>query len=411
MKKEASKVHIIGAGVSGLVAAQVLESQGYSPVIIEATARVGGRVKTDIVDGYQLDRGFQVLLTGYPAAKKYLDYESLDLQYLDPGAVVFKKGNQRIIGDPLRNISLLLPTIFSGIGTISDKLKVLKLKKKLKQLGVEDVFLKRETSTYSYLEYLGFSSQMITEFFQPFFSGIFLEKELATSSRMFEFIYKMFGEGYAAIPRSGIEAIPKQLLSNLKHTEIHYNSRVERLQGTDVILEDGSVLEGDAVILACEAKQVLMDEVPIPWKACDTLYFETGHRAIKGKMIGLLPHDNTLINNVFYHTSIETAHHPAKDLLSVTILDQKFKSTEDLISKAQDELKSRFGIDKTRFLKHYRIVQALPNLTDVKYAKKPDHTRLKSGVYLASDTQLNGSLNAAMLSGESAAEGVLRALA
>ena len=74
-------IHIIGAGVSGLVAAKVLEEKGYSPVVIEATGRVGGRVKTDIVEGYQLDRGFQVLLTAYPAIQKYIDMDALDLQF------------------------------------------------------------------------------------------------------------------------------------------------------------------------------------------------------------------------------------------------------------------------------------------------------------------------------------------
>ncbi|MFC2149046.1 NAD(P)-binding protein, partial [Bacteroidota bacterium] len=80
MNKQDYKIHIIGAGVSGLTAARVLEDNGYSPVIIEATDRVGGRVKTDIIDGYQLDHGFQVLLTAYPAAQKYLNLDALELQ-------------------------------------------------------------------------------------------------------------------------------------------------------------------------------------------------------------------------------------------------------------------------------------------------------------------------------------------
>ncbi|HSM64649.1 MAG TPA: FAD-dependent oxidoreductase, partial [Gillisia sp.] len=127
MKKQDYKIHIIGAGVSGLTAARVLEDNGYSPVVIEATDRVGGRVKTDLVEGYQLDHGFQVLLTAYPAAQKYLDFEALELQEFLPGATVFSNGRARTLGDPLRNISLLLPTLFSGIGTLSDKLKILRL--------------------------------------------------------------------------------------------------------------------------------------------------------------------------------------------------------------------------------------------------------------------------------------------
>jgi phytoene dehydrogenase-like protein len=117
------KIHIIGAGISGLIAATVLEKYGFHPVIIEATDRAGGRVKTDIVKGYQLDHGFQVLLTAYPAAQKYLDFEALDLQQFLPGASIFKNSKQKIIGDPIKDISLLLPTLFSGIGTFQISLK------------------------------------------------------------------------------------------------------------------------------------------------------------------------------------------------------------------------------------------------------------------------------------------------
>lgn len=196
MKKEDYKIHIIGAGISGLVAAKVLENHGYSPILMESTDRVGGRVKTDLVDGYQLDHGFQVLLTAYPAAQQYLNLEALELQNFLPGATIFLDDKKKTIGDPLRNISLLIPTMFSGIGTFSDKVKILKLNRLLKKTTVSEIFAKAEKTTLQYLIDFGFSEEIIAQFFTPFFSGIFLEPELATSSRMFEFVYKMFGEGF-----------------------------------------------------------------------------------------------------------------------------------------------------------------------------------------------------------------------
>ena len=112
MDKKDFKIYIVGAGVSGLVAAQVLENKGYHPIILEASDRAGGRVKTDIKKGFQLDHGFQVLLSSYPAAQKYLDFKALKLQKLKPGAVIFKNGKQQVIGDPLRDISTLFSTLF-----------------------------------------------------------------------------------------------------------------------------------------------------------------------------------------------------------------------------------------------------------------------------------------------------------
>ena len=101
MSATEGKIHIVGAGVSGLVAAKVLESHGYRSVVIESTDRVGGRVKTDFLDGFQLDHGFQVLLTSYPEAQKHLDYKSLELQKILPGAAIFLSKKQKIIGNPL----------------------------------------------------------------------------------------------------------------------------------------------------------------------------------------------------------------------------------------------------------------------------------------------------------------------
>ena len=147
MKRNSIKVHIIGGGVSGLIAAQVLENHGLSPVIIDANDRVGGRVKTDIVKGFQLDRGFQVLLSSYSAAKKYLDYKSLDLQRLKAGSCVFVNGKKCFFGDPLRDFSLFLPTLFSSLGTIGDKVKIAKLNFHLQKKTIDKIFKDREITT------------------------------------------------------------------------------------------------------------------------------------------------------------------------------------------------------------------------------------------------------------------------
>ena len=412
MNKQDYKIHIIGAGVSGLIAAKVLEDNGYRPTIIEATDRVGGRVKTDIVDGYQLDHGFQVLLTAYPAAQKYLDFDKLALQKFLPGASIFKNTEQKIIGDPLRDITLLFSTLSSGIGNFSDKLKILKLNNSLKKKTLSDIFSNKEQSTLSYLRDLGFSSKMITTFFKPFFSGIFLENKLETSSRMFEFVYKMFGEGYATLPKAGIEAIPKQLSQNLKNTTFKFNTKVASVKDREITLTDTTKLESHFTILATDANPLIsnLKNQSTKWKSCDTLYFSTESRIIKKPLIGLIPENGTLINNIFYHTSLDTKVKPAKELLSVTVIDNQNLSGKILIEHVKKELLKNCGIDSCKFIKHYSIPMALPNLDDLRYEMSPSETRLTTGLFLAGDTQLNGSLNAAMISGERAALAVIETL-
>ncbi|MEZ8002621.1 MAG: FAD-dependent oxidoreductase [Patiriisocius sp.] len=405
MKQKSPSIHIIGGGISGLIAARVLEEHGLSATIIEASDRLGGRVKTDVVDGYSLDHGFQVLLTAYPAAKKYLDFDALELQEFLPGSAIFKNGKQKIIGDPLRNLSLLLPTLFSGIGTVNDKLKILALNRRLKKKSIQNIFAEKEQTTHAYLENIGFSEAIITDFFTPFFSGIFLENKLETSSRMFEFVYKMFGEGNAALPKDGIQAIPKQLFEKLKSTTIIFNTKVKSVENGSIKLESGETLKSNFTIIATQASGLVsnLKNQATLWKSCDTLYFEVAKREIKKPLIGLIAAHNALINNIFYHTSLQTSATATKELLSVTVIDKQNLTNKQLVTEVQKELKELCNIDSCTFIKQYNIPMALPNLQDIQYEMLPSETRLTETIFLAGDTQLNGSLNAAMIAGERAA--------
>lgn len=405
MKQKSPSIHIIGGGISGLIAARVLEEHGLSATIIEATDRLGGRVKTDVVDGYSLDHGFQVLLTAYPAAKKYLDFDALALQEFLPGSAIFKNGKQKIIGDPLRNLSLLLPTLFSGIGTVNDKLKILALNRRLKKKSIQNIFAEKEQTTHVYLENIGFSETIITDFFIPFFSGIFLENKLDTSSRMFEFVYKMFGEGNAALPKDGIQAIPKQLFEKLKSTTCVFNTKVKSVENGSIKLESGETLKSNFTIIATQASGLIsnLKNQATLWKSCDTLYFEVAKREIKKPLIGLIAAPNALINNIFYHTSLQTSATATKELLSVTVIDRQKLTNKQLVTEVQKELKELCNIDYCTFIKQYNIPMALPKLQDIQYEMLPSETRLTETIFLAGDTQLNGSLNAAMIAGERAA--------
>ncbi len=405
------KISIVGAGVAGLVAAIVLEEHGFKPVIFEATDSVGGRVKTDIVEGWQLDHGFQVLLTAYPAAQKYLDFDALELQEFLPGAAIFKQGQKKVIGDPLRALNLLVPTLIANIGTFGDKLKILKLNKLLKAKRLDEIFESEEKTTKSYLEEFGFSSSMIDDFFGPFFTGIFLEPNLDTSSRMFEFVYKMFGQGLATLPEAGIGAIPLQLSQRLKSTQIHFNEKITQADGSKIVRADGTEVESDFTILttdmdlATEKSEGLMSK----WKGVDTLYFEVGRRVIDKPLIGLLPQTKGLVNNIFYHTSLKTKRSGKGELLSVTIVKEHNFETDTLVEEVTKELSELCGIDDIKFLKRYRIPMALPHLSDLKYQKAASELTPENNLFMAGDIQLNGSLNAAMLSGETAAMGIINA--
>lgn len=412
MERKDYKIHIIGAGISGLIAAKILEQEGYEPIIIEASDRVGGRVKTDELEGYLLDHGFQVLLDAYPKAKEHLDFEALELQKLKPGAIIFSNGKAQTIGDPLRDLSLLWPTLLISVGTFSDKLKILKLNTKLKKKSINSIFASETSATLNYLKAKGFSDEIIANFFKPFFSGIFLEPDLKTSSRMFEFVYKMFGEGLAVLPKNGIEAISKQLKAQLHKTTFLFNSKVKQVNDTNIELEDSSLINTHFTIIATEAHALIpnLNKQQQAWKSCYNLYFEVDKRSIDKAIIGLISDKEALINNIFYPTCVKTASKGEKELLSVTVVKFHQLSENELVEQVKAELKTYCNIETSRFLKAYHIKKALPDIEEVHYDISPTETQLKPTIYLAGDYLLNGSLNAAMLSGERAAQGVIMSL-
>ncbi|MEP0987443.1 FAD-dependent oxidoreductase [Ekhidna sp.] len=404
VQKEA-KIYIVGAGVSGLIAAQNLENYGYSPIILEASDRAGGRIKTDVIADYQLDHGFQVLLDAYPMAQKYLDYDSLRLQSLQSGALIFNGDSSTKFGNPLKDFKFLFSTLFSSLGTLTDKWKIFQLNQALKSKRVDVIFNKDELSTRQYLRRYGFSDTIIKNFFQPFFSGIFLEPNLQTSSRMFEFVYKMFGTGQAVIPEAGMEAIPKQLQKNLKKTTFHFDTKVKEVNNQRILLENGEELATDFTIVASDPSQLVPRySSTLEWKACDTLYFTTPIDPIGSPIIGLNANEDSLINNVFFPTSLETATRGKGALLSVTIVKIHELNEAKLIKQIQEELNEYFFISETTFLKRYKITKALPKLNDVKYERDEGESLINERMAIAGDTHLNGSLNAAMISGETAAK-------
>ncbi|WGK64508.1 protoporphyrinogen/coproporphyrinogen oxidase [Croceiramulus getboli] len=401
------KIAIVGGGVSGLIAAQCCERIGHQVHLFEKEDALGGRVQTDVEAGYLLDRGFQVLLDAYPLAKKYLDYDALQLKPFLPGALVMRNGKRSKLGDPLRDASFLIPTLFSEHATLSDKWKIFRLSQSLKQKSLAAIFSEPEQSTLQYLKSYGFSAKVITRFFEPFFAGIFLEPRLSTSSRMFEFVYKMFSEGSAVIPKDGMGAISNYLADQLTTTDVHLKTAVDHVDTGVLKLSDGTKVEVDAIILAT-ASQALMPArgKEIAWKSCETFYFETEECEITEPIIGLVPEKDALINTVHYPTQLQPSQKGQHHLLSVTVLKEHDLNEQELHTRVLDDLKQFCGITPTRLLKKYTIEKALPDLKSVAYEPDQEQIDLAPGIFAAGDVLLNGSLNAAMLAGERAAERV-----
>ncbi len=412
-----STVIIIGGGLAGLTAATQLHQKGVDFVLLEASDRIGGRIKTDLVDGFRLDHGFQVFLTAYPEAQHFLDYQKLDLKKFAPGALLlYPDGKKDRIGDPLRDLTSLLPTIFSNAGNLMDKLRILKLKNRLSQLSIEEIFLQQDKSTQFVLaEEYGFSEKIINRFFRPFFSGIFLEKELTTSRSMFDFVFKMFGEGYAAVPNLGMEAIPKQLAAELPKKSLQMGAKVEKIEGQQVYLTDGSSYTAPTIIVATEATGLVSDlaKVKRNYQSTTHLHYIANEPPISQPLIALNINENHLSNNICTISQVAAGYASAdKHLVSISIVGKDTDSNTDLDKTVRKELKTWFGgvTEDWEHLQTQEINYALPNQKAVQHKLMNDQMKLRKGLYVCGDFLLNGSINGAMRTGRKVGDLVLEEL-
>ena len=405
-------VVVVGAGVSGLVAAAELKRRGYAVVALEASDAVGGRVRTDVVDGFLLDRGFQVLLTAYPEARRCLDYAALDLREFEPGAIIRHNGKFHRVADPMRRMRKLLRSAFAPIGTPADKLLVAELRGELLEMGIDDILSEPEESTLANLRKYGFSEKIIERFFRPFLGGIFLDPELNTSARMFRFVYRMFAQGMAAIPNGGMQEIPRQLASRLDEGSIRLHSPVQHVWEGGVRLESGEELNASMVVVACDPARAarLLPEAGIrtAMRGVQCFYFAAADAPIGDRYLVLNGEGNGPINNLCVPSVIAPGYAPAGyHLVSVTVLHSAL-SKDHLLRDVRQQLRDWFGdgANAWEYLRSYHIQDALPDQSLEHGGVSMSPVQVKPGLYVCGDHRGTASLNGAMLSGRRAAEAV-----
>jgi len=400
---------IVGAGLSGLACAETLHKSGREVLVLEASDGVGGRVRTDEVDGFLLDRGFQVYLDAYPEAGEMLDLGALDLRSFEPGAVVFDGSKLSRVMDVFRRPKDLMASALAPIGTIFDKLRVAVLRQKVLDLEKSEIFERPDQSTESYLQDFGFSARMIDTFFRSFYGGIFLERELQTSSRMFEFTFKMFSEGSATVPCRGMGEIPKQLAARLPESAIRLNSQVSSVGADGVVLVGGEVIDANQVVVATNAAAAVrlvagFQSYEPNWRAVTNVYFEAKKSPLDEAIIALNGTQSGVVNNVAVMSDLAPDYAPkGQALISVSVLGGNEEPNLPLLVK--EELKAWFG-DQVLAWNHLRtdqIREALPNQEET----NPVGVWEIDGVLVCGDHAVSASIEGAISSGKSAAEAVL----
>ena len=401
-------VLIIGGGLAGLSCARALEARGVPYRILEGSDGLGGRVRTDHVDGFQIDRGFQVLLTAYPEAQSQLDMDALDMRSFYPGARVHRDGRVHRLADPLRHPIDGVKSLFAGIGSTRDKLRMLSMRNRSKSGTLDELATRPETTAAAVFEELRFSPTMRDAFLKPWLGGAFLERSMRTSSRWLDYVFRMFSDGDTAVPAAGMGAIPAQLAAGLDTDAIQLNTRVRAIDADGVHLEDGETLTARDVVVAVEgpaAARLLGGKVADPGSRESVTLSFAAEKDPVGEAILSLDGDGTgPVNHLAVMSAVAPTYAPSgAALISAGVVEDDGTPDDALERGARDQLRGWYGadVDDWRLLRIDRIPHALPD----SWAPPPADA-LPDGIHACGDWCESPSIQGAMKSGRLTGESI-----
>lgn len=400
-----TEVVVVGAGLAGLACARHLSRAGVAVAVLEAEDAVGGRVRTDVVDGMLLDRGFQVHNTGYPEAQRVLDHPALDLQNFAAGALVRIGDRLHKVGDPLRVPTWAAGTVLAPIGSVKDKVLIGRLAAGAALHSADTLLARRETTTYDALRARGLSDTVIDRFFRPFLSGIFLEDELATSSRLFDLIWRSFARGTQCVPGRGMGAIPAQLAAGL---DVRLSTPVDAVAAGEV-RAGGERLRPRAVVVATggPAAGRLLPGLDVPAsRSVTTHYHLAPEPPVSEKAIVLDGEGGGPVANTVVLTNAAPSYAPGRHLIASSVVAGD--SSEPAV---RAHLSRLYGVDTARWeaVAAYTIVDALPSSAPP-MGRFRKAVRLEPGLYVCGDHRDSASIQGALVSGRRAATAVLEQL-
>ncbi|MGV9601076.1 NAD(P)/FAD-dependent oxidoreductase [Streptosporangium sandarakinum] len=399
-------VVVVGAGLAGLACAVRLHAAGVPVRVVEAEDEVGGRVRTDVVDGFRLDRGFQVFNTAYPEARRVLDIGALDVRPFSSGLIVFDAGRRERIMLPWRHPGHALSGVLAGVGSLRDKAA-------LAALTVRDMALPAgvlrggaERTTEEELRRRGVSPEMVEKLFRPFLAGVVLERGLETSSRFFHLLWRSFARGTIGLPALGMGRIPAQLAGRLPDGAVVLGAPVAAVTGEGVETAEGAEIPARAVVVATDpaAAARLVPGLRVPEMRSVTTFYHAAPRSPLGEPTQVIDAEGNVTDTVVVSDAAPAYSGDGRALVSTSVLGVLSAADEPRVRARLAEV---YAADTSSWehLATYPIRAALPAMRPPFPLRRP--VRLAPGRYVCGDHRDTGSIQGALVSGRRAADAVL----
>ncbi len=405
---ESCDVLVIGAGLAGLQCARELQAAGRDVRVWESSDDVGGRIRTDKVDGFLMDRGFQVLNPAYPAVRRFADLKALQLQPLGAGIGVRLDTGLEVLAHPLREPGLIAGTLRSGILTPGSALAALRW---AAPAVLGRLRPGRDTSLTAALDRAGLTDGL-RRVLEQFLAGVLLEDDGATSNAFALSLLRYFALGVPGLPRAGMQALPRQLADGLARP-VETGRRVERItrEATAAVAHSagGSIRARDVVVAADPVAAGALADVTVPamkgvitfWYAADTAPTPSRMLCVDGRS-GQGP----LVNTAVISNSAPSYAPAGRHLIQASALAGPGR-TGPAEADARRHAGEIFGAAAGgwQLLARHEVLQALPVQPPPLNPRRP--LRIAPGLLVCGDHRDTASIQGALESGHRAAREIL----
>ena len=399
-------VVVVGAGLAGLAAATRLSRRGLDVTVIEASDGVGGRARTDHVDGLLLDRGFQLLNPAYPEAARLLDLAALDLQPFDGGVVVAHGGRRSVLADPRRAPQHAIGALRAP-GSLREKAAFAVWAAQVGFGRARRIKTAPDEPLSVSLHRRGLTGRLRRSVVEPFLAGVLAEDGQETSRRFVDLLVRSFVRGTPSLPAAGIGAMAAQLAAGLPADTVHLATRAASVSGGSVT-SDAGVVTASAVVVATDPRSaVALAGLPtVVMRGLTTFYHLADQAPTSSRMLHLDGDRRGPVLNTGVVSNVAPTYAGGRGaLIASTVLGVRDDSQTEQAVRAQ--LRLVYGVDPRpwQLVAAYPLPDALPAMLPPLDLRRP--VALRDGLFVAGDHRDTASIQGALVSGRRAADAVL----